>query len=72
MDNQWPNIFRPISNPLAFEVFYLVKYYGGFIYFISHLIKNQLKNTATLMGGFQLDNFTGMLASCIQQEWYLE
>jgi hypothetical protein len=24
-------------------VFYLVEYYGGFIYFISHTIKNQLK-----------------------------
>jgi hypothetical protein len=29
-------------------VFYLVKYYGGFIYFISHAIKNRLKNVATL------------------------
>jgi hypothetical protein len=29
-------------------VLYLVKYYGGFIYFISYTIKNQLKNTATL------------------------
>ena len=27
---------------------YLVKYYGGFIYFISHAIKNRLKNAATL------------------------
>jgi hypothetical protein len=31
-------------------VFYLVKYYGGFIYFISHAIKNRLKNTVTLVG----------------------
>jgi hypothetical protein len=33
---------------LAFVVFYLVKYYGGFLYFISHAIKNRLKNMATL------------------------
>jgi hypothetical protein len=30
-------------------VFYPVKYYGGFIYFISHAIKNRLKNAATLL-----------------------
>jgi hypothetical protein len=38
-----------MSNPLDFRVFYLVKYYGGFIYFIPHAMKNQLKNTATLI-----------------------
>src|SRR5882762_3920377 len=48
MDNQWPNIFGPISNPLAFKVFYPVQYYISFIYFISHTIKNWLKNAATL------------------------
>ena len=39
-----------VSDPPDFGVFYLVKYYGGFIYFISHAIKNWLKNVATLTG----------------------
>ena len=30
-------------------MFYLVKYYSGFIYFISHTIKYWLKNAATLL-----------------------
>jgi hypothetical protein len=38
-----------MSDPPAFGVLYLVKYYGGFIYFISHAIKNCLKNVATLV-----------------------
>jgi hypothetical protein len=29
-------------------MFYLVKYYSGYIYFISHATKNQLKNAAAL------------------------
>ena len=48
MDSWWLTIFGPISNPPAFGVFYLVKYYGGLIYFISHTMKNRLKNAATL------------------------
>jgi hypothetical protein len=39
-----------VSDPPDFGVFYLVKYYGGFIYFIPHAIKNWLKNVATLTG----------------------
>jgi hypothetical protein len=46
--NQWPTAFGPISNPSAFKVLYLVKYFGGFKYFISHDIKNWFKNTVTL------------------------
>jgi hypothetical protein len=37
-----------MSDPPAFGELYLTKYFGGFIYFISHTIKNQLKNAATL------------------------
>ena len=33
--NQWPTTFGPISNPLVFEVLYLVKYFGGFKYIFS-------------------------------------
>ena len=46
--NQWSTVFGPISNPSVFEVFYLVKYFGGFKYFISHDIKNRFKNAVTL------------------------
>ena len=46
--NQWSTAFGPISNPLVFVVLYLVKYYHGFRYFISHDIKNRFKNTVTL------------------------
>ena len=53
--NQWPTAFGPISNPSVFEVLYLLKYFGGFGYFISHDIKNRFKNAVTLvlfgMGG---------------------
>src|ERR1700691_1236335 len=42
-----PTPFDPINDPLVFGVFYPVKYYGGFIYFISHATKNLLKNAAT-------------------------
>jgi len=48
LDNEWPISFGPISDPPAFGELYLVKYFGGFIYFISHAIKNRLKNAATL------------------------
>ena len=41
--NQWPNPFGPISNPPAFEVVYVIKYFGGFRYFISHDIEISLK-----------------------------
>jgi hypothetical protein len=54
MDNYLPTPFGPISDPLAFGVLYLVKYYGGFIYFISHTIKNWLKNAATLIVAYLL------------------
>jgi hypothetical protein len=47
-DNCWPILFGPISDPLVFNVFYLVKYSSDFIYFISHNIKKRLKNMATL------------------------
>ena len=47
--NQWSTAFGPISNPSVFEVLYLVKYLGGFKYFISHDIKNRFKNAVTLM-----------------------
>ena len=47
--NQWPTACGPISNPSAFEVPYLVKYFGGFKYFISHDPKNQFKNVVTLL-----------------------
>ena len=47
--NQWPTAFSLISNPSAFEVLYLVKYFGGFKYFIFHDIKNWLKNAVTLL-----------------------
>jgi hypothetical protein len=63
VDNQWPDIFGPISN-LAFGVFYLVKYYGGFIYFISHAIKNWLKNVATLMRGKPIMNAADTIVGC--------
>jgi hypothetical protein len=33
----------------VFEVLYLVKYFGGFKYFISHDIKNRFKNAVTLV-----------------------
>jgi len=46
--NQWPTAYSPISNPSVFEVLYLLKYFGGFGYFISHNIKNQFKNAVTL------------------------
>ena len=46
--NQWPTAFGPISNPSVFEVLYLLKYFGGFGYFISHDIKNWFKNAVTL------------------------
>ena len=46
--NQWSTAFSPISNPSVFEVLYLVKYFGGFKYIISHDIKNQFKNAVTL------------------------
>ena len=46
--NQWFSASGPISNPSAFEVLYLVKYYGGFKYFISYDIKNRFKNAVTL------------------------
>ena len=47
--NQWPTAFGPISNPSVFEVLYLVKYFGGFKYFIPHNIKNRFKNAVTLI-----------------------
>ena len=40
--NQWPTGFGPISIPLVFKVLYLVKYFCGFKYFISHDIKISL------------------------------
>jgi hypothetical protein len=46
--NKWSTAFGPISNPSVFEVLYLVKYFGGFRYFISHDIKNRFKNAVTL------------------------
>ena len=48
--NQWSTSFGPISNPSVFEVLYLVKYFGGFKYFISHDIKNRFQNMVTLLG----------------------
>ena len=48
--NQWSTAFGPVSNPSVFEVLYLVKYSGGFKYFISHNIKSRFKNAVTLMG----------------------
>ena len=50
MINQWSTAFGPKSNPSVFEVLYLVKYFGGFKYFISHDIKNRFKNAVTLAG----------------------
>jgi hypothetical protein len=47
--NKWSTAFGPISNPSVFEVLHLVKYFGGFRYFISHDIKNRFKNTVTLL-----------------------
>ena len=41
--NQWPNPFSPISNFQDFGVIYVIKYSGGFKYFISHDIKIGLK-----------------------------
>ena len=49
--NKWSNAFGPISNPSVFEVLYLVKYFGGFQYFISRDIKNRFKNAVTLLLG---------------------
>jgi hypothetical protein len=46
--NQWPNPFGPISNPPAFGVIYVIKYSGGFRYFISHDIKIGLKSGNTM------------------------
>ena len=46
--NQWSTAFSPIGNPLVYDVFYLVTYFGGFKLFISHDIKNQFKNMITL------------------------
>jgi hypothetical protein len=40
--------YRRLGWSLAFGELYPAKYFGGFIYFISHAIKNRLKNTATL------------------------
>ena len=54
MINQWSTVFGPISNPSVFEVFYLVKYFGGFKYFISHDIKNRFKKAVTLFILIQL------------------
>jgi hypothetical protein len=51
LDNEWHIPFGLISNPPAFWELYLVKYFGHFIYFISHGIKNRLKNVATLNRG---------------------
>ena len=48
MDNEWPTPFGPISDPPVFGELYLLKYFRGFIYFISHAIKNWLKNVTTL------------------------
>jgi hypothetical protein len=59
LDNKWPISFGPISDPLAFGGLYLAKYFEGLIYFISHIIKNQLKNTATL-------HLTAMWAGAVQ------
>ena len=56
--NQWSTAFGPISNPSAFEVLYLVKYFGGFRYFISHDIKNRFKNAVTLYQPFLGPNCT--------------
>jgi hypothetical protein len=39
-----------VGDSLVFGVFYLVKHYDGFIYFIPHTIKMWLKNVATLIG----------------------
>ena len=47
--NQWPTAFGAISNPSVFEVLYLVKYFGGFEYFIFYNIKNRFKNVVTLL-----------------------
>jgi hypothetical protein len=44
----WPTAFSSINNPSAFEMLYLLKYFGGFRYFISHDMKNQFKNAVTL------------------------
>ena len=51
--NQWSTVFGPISNPSVFGVLYLVQYFGGFKYFISHDIKNRFKNAVTLHVGGQ-------------------
>ena len=40
---QWSTAFITIGNPSNFEVLCLVKYFGGFKYFISHNIKMGLK-----------------------------
>jgi hypothetical protein len=49
LDNEWPIPFGPIGDPPAFGELYLAKYFGGYVYFISHAIENQLKNAATLL-----------------------
>src|ERR1700729_2677604 len=47
MGHWWSILFGTISDPLTFEVIYLVKYFSSFIYFTSHATKKQLKKAAT-------------------------
>src|SRR6202167_6295399 len=49
LDSWWLIPFGPLSDPSAFEVFYVVKYFGGFSYFDSHVMQKRLKNVATLV-----------------------
>jgi len=63
--NQWPNPFSPICNPPAFGVIYVIKYSGGFRYFISHDIKIGLKMwqhyTPTIKLGESVDRLLQIL-----------
>jgi len=68
LDNEWPIPFGPISDPPAFGELYLVKYFGSFIYFIPHAIKNRLKNMTTLPGCQKLTIWEKEVLKCREIE----
>ena len=47
---RWPVLVRSLNNPLLFEAFYLLKYFGNFSYFISQANSKFLKNTGCNRG----------------------